>query len=651
MPVYLERRSMTLDQTLAAVAFGFRASVVASPHGIRITRGPDDRRKMLTDVRLFWLQHLTSWFEESKRQLKDAAIFGSQDKQYKHYSEILSHQFDALRHRDSRSMVTVTVSPMDLTPIGVLYSRIAQRIGAERLVEIRPDERRIWSDQPEASQRFCPKGDALLREYADGQRSFLAKTEPDRTFQEPRRFTFRQVGGTHFNLTIYNSAGAAIGRYGGPPFDFPMAGPILLSPNLAAHAFNGELAEWSPVNKAAFDQFLLPTGRTGLSPVPPGFLPPFVTHPDKVDPLDFETRTGFAGIGIHVKAKGFVVIPTDQMLEVANGCMENRKLNITAFDNILRGQWEYERSNVQGVTVLRCRDPYQWQRNTVNRENLAEQIRTLMSLDNIGTTSMAEVFFRLFPQGDSRVARLTLNAIVATRPHAIMNLEGVLAEYLAWFGAALAQCGDRRIVEIDPSIEPFKSLINRGINSGWIRFKSEVPATDEDLDPAVIFDSRATSPKLAILIGSTPMFSYVYGSSPVPESDISGLYPARDLAESLAGTVINRYGVNYQLHPDLIPSQERIIAKIRQDRLFHVGISTDLTVDLLATPTLRFQGKLDEQRLTQTNLTFDQLPRDLQGLLLKSTLDWIRLFVQGKVGQGTTFNDPPRVQNSPPPSP
>lgn len=249
MPVYVERRSMTLDRTLAAVAFGFRASVVKTKSKIRITRTQNDLRNMLGETRQYWRQHLNSWFEEANRQRKDAARFGSSLDQYNHYQELVNRQLTALSGRSGTALVNVTVCPMDLTPIGFLYSQILQGIGVDRLVDTRPEHRRIWSNRPQQSQLLCPSGDILLSRYFEDEKRFLKQSHSESLIREPRFFTLKQVGGTYFTLKVYDSTGSIIEQYGGPPFDFPMAGPILVTPTSVARSLATKVTEWSPLDK------------------------------------------------------------------------------------------------------------------------------------------------------------------------------------------------------------------------------------------------------------------------------------------------------------------------------------------------------------------------------------------------------------------
>lgn len=376
-----------------------------------------------------------------------------------------------------------------------------------------------------------------------------------------------------------------------------------------------------------------------------------MAHPDHLDPLNYETRIGLTGIGRRVKGEGFVVIPTDQMLDDADGCILNGQMNISAFDHILQSKWEYERSIVSGVTIMRCRDPFRWQKQTVNREKLAEQVRILMTLDNIGTSAVAEAYFRLFPQVDSRVVNRLFNIVIASKPHSNINADQKLGDEFAWIGASLVSCRDGSRVTIDPNGEPFKSLINRGINSNWIKFTSSSPMTESDLDPAVCYDTLANSPELALTSTTTPMIGYSVGTSPDADADAMGAnkFSPMVVAQSLAGSLLPLPDEVYRSNPQLLPDIRQGVGDLCRKHLYHVGTTTHYVADLFANPTLIFRTEFLEPRVTRRNLSFEQLPLSLQSEIEGKAKDWLRLFAEGKVNHGSTGYAKPAGKKMPPP--
>jgi len=652
LPIFVDRRSLSTPEILKAVAFGYRASLVPAKNGWRISRTSEDRQRTLDEAHAFWRERVANWLDEGDLNAREASHLGSAKEQVEHYQTILNEDLKRLRQEGPNSSINVKADPNDFTPIGVLYRGIFKSIGPQRLCDLGPEERRVWSNKPEGTQFLCPNGDNLLQTFAQKEREFRTGSQAPADIPVPVRFTFRQVGGTGFDLRVYDAGGHRLGRIGGPPFYFAMAGPVLRYPGPLAAAYGKNPSSWKTLDAAAqnLEAFLGPRPITTY--VAKSALPEALTQPDKVDPLNFSVRLGLESIAEKCEGKGFVAVPNDEMLMVAQGCTAGPKMNVEGFDHVLQWKWQYERIVRDGVTVLRARDPYLFERSTVDRLSLANQTSLLLSKPKIFMRDIAAANLGIFPNEGSRVAERVFKDIFVSQPHSHTNAMNLSGTELCWIGAALAAAGSTgRTATVNPQIEPIKTLLRRGLNDGWLAFESSVKLADAQMDPAVAVPADSNS--LTIQLDSRNLDELCsVGQKPptnVETQDMS-FEPVEKIAGLYAGMLTALPRDLYISHPELVPRRDDVLQRVRTFGNYHIGTRERLSVLLYVSPTLRSRLSLEEVQVRATNLAFDDLPSDVRQKIIDTSMELIGTFLKGGLsGQPNTSDSPDKKAIPPPP--
>lgn len=643
LPIFADRRSLSTHEILKAVAFGYRASLVSAKNGWRISRTGEDRKGMLEEAQALWRERVSDWLAQEDQNAREASHLGSIKNQVDHYQTILSDQIKKVQQEGPNATINVKADPNDFTPAGVLYRDIFRNIGPERLFDLGAEERRVWSNKPEGDQILCPNGDGLLRAFAQRDRDFRTGLQASSDIATPVRFTFRQVGGTLFDLRVYDSNGQRLARFSGPPSYFAMAGPVLRYPGPLAAAYGKDPLTWKTLDAASLKvaPFLGPHAL--ISYLPKSELPTALTEPDKVDPLNFSVRLGLGSIAENCDGKGFVAVPNDEMLMVAEACTSGSKMNVEGFDHVLQWKWQYERKVRDGVTVLRARDPYFFERSTVDRLSLANQTSLLLSKPKIFMRDIAAAYLGIFPNETSRVAERIFEDIVYSQPHSHTNALNLSGTELCWMGAGLAASGNTgRTATVNPQLEPIKTLLRRGLNDGWLKFQSVAKLADSQMDLAVAPPSNSSS--LNIRMDSST-FDELCSLGVAPQGNVEAQNMSYEPAENIGG----RYGGMltalprdlYLAHPELVPSREEALKRVRTFGNYHAATRERLSVSLSISPTLFSRLSMEEIQVRATNLAFEDLPPQVQKKMLETTMEVIGAFMKGAPpGQSDPSNSP-----------
>jgi len=653
LPVFVDRRSMSVDEVADSLALGLRASVVRSDGGIRITRTTQDERKMLAEAQGLWKKQLGEWLIECDKHARVAAAYGSSAAQVAHYNRLLQEQLKKLQdpsHRDAvdHAPITVTVDPNEFSPVGVLYHDIVAHIGIDKLSAVGPEERRIWSNLPQASQLSCPDGDALLDAYARSQSAF----DGNSATSGPTRFTFEQAGGIQFRLCVYDGAGNIVSRYSGPPFILNMAGPILLSYSRLAASSNNSEPIWRSLSPSelAVERFI--GDHRVLRPTPKEQFPPCLKQPDKFDPLDGAVRLGLQEMASETAGKGFTAILSDDLLDVASGCISGEKINVAAFRSLADEKSQFERMDLAGVSVFRPQQPFLADRQTCDRTKLADQVRQLLGKQKIDMRDIATSYYHMFPRDESHVADRVIGAIVRTQPHYKTDALNKGNGTLMMIGAAMEATGDATgPVNIDAHSEPFNTLINRGINDGWLRFESDQKLAAALLDPAVVVESPPYRPVLAVGTELAPALCPLGTHSDPNHDPTNDMYRQIKEVAGMYASFASQLALQFSPgQPDKLPDGKQMLEKIRSYGPYDLGTKALFSADLFPFSGLRARFSVEEVELEAANLGFDDLPKEVRDSFLQAAMDALDDLVKhaGKppsnaVGQSTGGDKiPPR---------
>ncbi|MHB8637827.1 MAG: hypothetical protein ACYC96_15290 [Fimbriimonadaceae bacterium] len=650
LPVFVDRRSMTPTDVLNSVAYGLRASVVPTKTGWRITRTPLDGRAILADAHRLWKGRLEAWLAQCDRNATAAARYGNSSSQFAHYQGLLDDQLKNLSEHGGNAVLAVSIDPNELAPLGVLYRSVVTNIGIDTLSDTGPEERRIWSNRPDANQRSCPQGDSLLERFDQAQQRFLDRTSSKRTAR-PARFTFVEAGAINFRLSVYDSEGNDLGDYGGPPFDGNMAGPIAVSYSQLARQYGASESTWLRLGPATLRAERFAHHYTALQAVPKSELPECFTSPDHHDPLDYTVRLGLNEVARESPGNGCVVVPSDDLLRVAGGCVVGTKMNVSAFRGLLDSKCQFEHSLHAGVTIYRAQDPFAADRRTADRPSLAMQVRLLLQRPVIAMADVAACYAQIFPREDSPVAMCVLGAIERTQPHNQSNGLNMSGGPLAMLGAAIAAEGSSPGgVELNPLYEPFRTMINRGINDGWIRFKSAQRVPAALMDPAIEVASPRYAPRLIIGTAAVPALCALGLKPPGNVDPRVGHFEAVEAIGAMYGAMAA--SLPLQLYPgqaDKMPDRDQLRKKIRSFGNYHLATHDQINLDFFAYAGMRARLSLDEIAVKSANEAYDDLPRNVRERMLDAAVQAVGDLVK-RAGQPNSSGTESKVAPNKPPS-
>lgn len=607
LPVFVDPGSLGAREVLAALAVGLRASIVQTDNGQRITRTPQDERQRLQDARSRWKELLEGWLQQAQRHEAAAATFGSRAAQIAHYRRLLDEQTRLLRQNQD-APITVSVNPNELSPAGLLFRRIVGHIGIDQLCQVGPEERRIWSNQPEGTEMPCPSGDALLAQFNADQ---LAVNSAGAGAQ---RFLFEQLGGVHLRLEAYDAVGSLVALYAPPPFGISVAGPVLLSYGRLADSVRAAPDAWTPLEAAGLE-FERYCGERAhhLLLVPEG-LPTQVRYPDRSDPLDPTVGLGLRAMGAATGGRGFVAIPSDGLFSAAEGCIKEGKMNVEAFGRLVLDRAGFAEVEQDGVTILRPLDPFLAARQTADRYRLSEQMRVLASRPVIGASDIALAYAGVIPSEDSPIVYRLLEAMYWSHPHRASNALNAGSGPLALIGACLGE-GERAPASsgIDGESEPFSAMINRGINNGWLHFQSSAHASPELLSAPSVAASSAFHPRLYIGADVVPVLAGLGVVSNVHRAPETTIYEP-----------ISRIGAKYGamaatpwIHA---LSRDEVLERVRSYGRYDLGSDNRLNVSIYPFAGARALLTLDETEVVGTDLAFDDLPAEVQDAFIDAAM-------------------------------
>lgn len=649
LPIYVDRRSMTAAEVLDAVAFSLRASVVKTEKGWRIMRTDADKTQMLKSARDLWRERIRRWLVSTERNAEQAAALGDRNAQFNHYQRAFGDQMERLQKQGVRAAITLTVDPSEFTPMAVLYRDIVRRIGIDKIGQVGPEERRVWSNQPEGNQVPCPEGNALLETFERDQTQFSSRSGSNSSV-DAARFTFQQGGSTVFRLTVYDAAGNVVGGYGGPPMGPNMAGPIALSYTHVAQPFAKDASAWKPISSEAKQllHFMQTAGRPTLTPKDQ--VPASIRDPDKKDPLDILAGLGLSEMSRKTPGKGLVIAPTDQLLRIAEECIVDGQMNIPGFQHIVGEKSDFEKTLRGGVTVLRAQDPYNAECSTLDRQILATQVRFLLKRPSISMTDVAVAHLRIFPAEASWMTERVLGSLVRSQPRyrsTVLNHNGTV---LALIGAAVESSGNRTDVVVNARLDPFPRLINRCVNNGWIRFQTNEKMPASRMDAALILGSGGYEGRLVIGTTIEPALSML---GTVPPTNVAPQDMGYQSMEQIGAMLGNMSSSNAQLiypgQSDKLPKRDEVLEAIRKSGSYHMAAQEQIHLDLYANAATRARFTIQQTRVEQTNVPFDKLSEANQTRLLEAAMKAVAEIAKGATkapstgGNGQASNYPPRA--------
>lgn len=646
LPIYVDRRSMTAAETLDSVAFGLRASLVKSEKGWRITRTDQDKEDRLRATRAAWRELTTKWIARAEQNARQATGLGDRRARIDYHRRLLSEQLAQLQ-KGTLSAPTLTADPEEFTPIGELYRNLIKGMGAEKLAETRPEARRTWSNRPTSGQLAYPGGDALLQAYDQQQQLFLTEAGGSAN-SSPMRFTFQQSDGIQFRLVIYDEAGKVIGTYGGAMVTENMAGPVAISYRQMAKPFAEKTNALHALDDSAIGYFRF-LHSPGGPPVPKENVPAPIQNPDQTDPLDPFVRPAFADVARTTDGKGLVIVPTDQLLRVAEECVVENKMNVAGFRHIFEEKMGFEKVGRLGVTVMRARDPFRAEAFTADRQILANQTRFLLKRPSIGMTDIAVSFYRVFPAEQSPAAEQLFRSIVISQPRfrsTVLNNQGTV---LALFGAAFEASGNRSGVTMNSKVGPFRRLINRCVNYHWLRFESAQSVPAAALDAATLVDALDYEGRLVLETSVVPAMALL-GVKPAANATpdrVTFVDPLK-IGAMLGSSASQMAQILYPGQKDKLPKQDEVLKAIQESGSYHVGFRDEIYLDLYAKTGIRASLSLQQTRPEKTFVKYENLSPNYQKALLEGAMKAVEDIGKGPTISGTfqttrkKADDPPR---------
>lgn len=391
---------------LKGLAFALHATVAQYGTGLRLGRTKSDLNSLKAIDQRLMTEAIQGRLLLWDREIKEAMPLGSPAAQVAFYIHRDSLALSS-RSTNPTNPITRGVPPEILSPAGKLLRRIVDRVGVENLSTIMTGEVRAYSSAASPMESQVMGADEMLEAFKSDQDKYAS--DPNlQVSEEDKRIS-------HEGFVLP----APVSDLDGLKFVLT-ANRFLNTLNLTLDVFNrkGERVARSfvstrqsrdntvPSQRAIQSAKAFPASTISLSTEQVEFekalIPPFtapsegstlfqkILHPDSFDPAEFLIPTALDPWVKTAKSPVIAVISDDLVL-AAHYSVQGQELNTSAFEALL--QDSSEKVELDGIRILRPKDPLASEPYDCNRENLGRSLRSFVKAHEISLKSWSNLAF------------------------------------------------------------------------------------------------------------------------------------------------------------------------------------------------------------------------------------------------------------------
>jgi len=398
----VEPGSSTPKSLLQNVATALHGSVVSKNDGLSIVRTQADvarDNQAICTERSGWITHRLNLNSDHRLELMRQ---GSA-------SEMIASDFSsAIQQRDAlvsgRTRDVAAFNGAELLPETVLLESLLSKIGLSKLASLQGEDVAVYEDNPCAGELAVPEHTDLLDRYRTSVEQLDRREIPPQLLNnlqaagkashfnnwglpiEPGKVRITEIAswvGMEFLIEIFDGNGHRLGGSG--LYAGNTKGPLATSFMLRS-AESQKGAKWVQVSGVGL-QAQMPTADPKS-----GKLPLWYYCPTKTEPLNLFVGSVLRGMADDRPGQPTIIVANDAMWNLARQCTVGTRISTDAFERALIDEFGYEKTELNGCTMWRPRDPAFAMLCHADRKALERFSGALEADGEVSLRSLSELF-------------------------------------------------------------------------------------------------------------------------------------------------------------------------------------------------------------------------------------------------------------------